>query len=238
MALIKCPECEKEISDKVKSCPNCGYPIEMDDNETQKVELSSVNIKLDKDKKSKITRGIALITVILLLCAGGYFFIKSQNKKSKTEEYKNNVIILKAAMISSGTEAEELLNLISKVWVNSIYEDEDAETNKYTKPDGYFVSNFNTALKNLFADNTTVQTVESIKDGQENVSEIMKKLNNPPEEYKSIYDTVMDMYTAYQSITDLAVNPQGNIQSFNDNKRERIDKFMELYKKIEAQLPE
>lgn len=27
MALIKCPECEKEISDKAVSCPNCGYPI-------------------------------------------------------------------------------------------------------------------------------------------------------------------------------------------------------------------
>ncbi|MBO5023092.1 MAG: zinc ribbon domain-containing protein [Clostridia bacterium] len=27
MALIKCPECNKEISDKAGSCPNCGYPI-------------------------------------------------------------------------------------------------------------------------------------------------------------------------------------------------------------------
>lgn len=27
MALIKCPECEKEISDKAVRCPNCGYPI-------------------------------------------------------------------------------------------------------------------------------------------------------------------------------------------------------------------
>ncbi len=27
MALIKCPECGKEISDKAVSCPNCGYPI-------------------------------------------------------------------------------------------------------------------------------------------------------------------------------------------------------------------
>ena len=25
MALIKCPECGKEISDTVKKCPNCGY---------------------------------------------------------------------------------------------------------------------------------------------------------------------------------------------------------------------
>lgn len=27
MALINCPECNKEISDKANSCPNCGYPI-------------------------------------------------------------------------------------------------------------------------------------------------------------------------------------------------------------------
>ena len=27
MALIKCPECRKEISDKANSCPNCGYPV-------------------------------------------------------------------------------------------------------------------------------------------------------------------------------------------------------------------
>lgn len=27
MALIKCPECEKEISEKATACPNCGCPI-------------------------------------------------------------------------------------------------------------------------------------------------------------------------------------------------------------------
>jgi len=27
MALISCPECEKEISDKAASCPSCGAPI-------------------------------------------------------------------------------------------------------------------------------------------------------------------------------------------------------------------
>ena len=28
MALIKCSECGKEISDKAKVCPNCGNPLE------------------------------------------------------------------------------------------------------------------------------------------------------------------------------------------------------------------
>jgi len=27
MALINCPECNKEISDKAKVCPNCGYDL-------------------------------------------------------------------------------------------------------------------------------------------------------------------------------------------------------------------
>lgn len=29
MAMIKCPECGKEISDMAKSCPNCGCPSEI-----------------------------------------------------------------------------------------------------------------------------------------------------------------------------------------------------------------
>ena len=27
MALIKCPECGKAVSDKAEACPNCGYPV-------------------------------------------------------------------------------------------------------------------------------------------------------------------------------------------------------------------
>jgi hypothetical protein len=35
MALISCPECGNEISDKAVSCPSCGVPIS-DDNKTSK----------------------------------------------------------------------------------------------------------------------------------------------------------------------------------------------------------
>ena len=27
MSLIKCPECQKDISDSAKICPNCGYSL-------------------------------------------------------------------------------------------------------------------------------------------------------------------------------------------------------------------
>ena len=29
MAVIKCPECGKQVSDKAKFCPSCGYPFDV-----------------------------------------------------------------------------------------------------------------------------------------------------------------------------------------------------------------
>lgn len=37
MALIKCSECNKEISDKAKTCPNCGCPINNKETPRKKV---------------------------------------------------------------------------------------------------------------------------------------------------------------------------------------------------------
>lgn len=55
MALIKCPECGKEISDKAGSCPNCGYPLKYDSiknseikqfvKENQTLVLNDLNIE-------------------------------------------------------------------------------------------------------------------------------------------------------------------------------------------------
>lgn len=58
MALIKCPECNKEISNTAKRCPNCGY----------KLPNNKKNIK----KETKIT----LIIVILIIIFLGFTFIE------------------------------------------------------------------------------------------------------------------------------------------------------------------
>ena len=43
MALINCPECGKEVSDKAKACPNCAYPVAQLSN-IPKISVEAQNI--------------------------------------------------------------------------------------------------------------------------------------------------------------------------------------------------
>lgn len=54
MALIKCPECGKEISDKASSCPGCGYPIKQGtlDSSILKSEEASSDTPDENNKES------------------------------------------------------------------------------------------------------------------------------------------------------------------------------------------
>ena len=43
MAIITCPECGKDVSDKAKSCPNCGCPVEsLSPSGTVKIKVSAL----------------------------------------------------------------------------------------------------------------------------------------------------------------------------------------------------
>lgn len=75
MALIKCPECSKEISDTVKKCPNCGYRLKLwreDENQL----LKNFN-----------WRKILLIVFIVVVVASGgitfYFYLNSPVRKAQ-----------------------------------------------------------------------------------------------------------------------------------------------------------
>ena len=40
MALISCPECKREISDRAQVCPNCGCPLSNDSTRVRTTEDS------------------------------------------------------------------------------------------------------------------------------------------------------------------------------------------------------
>lgn len=85
MALIKCCECGKEVSDKAKSCIHCGCPIEQEENvevlnnqnynivEEEQDFYNKSNIDLTKGEKILIEGNITCIGCILGIIVIGMF---------------------------------------------------------------------------------------------------------------------------------------------------------------------
>lgn len=94
---------------------------------------------------------------------------------------------------------------------------EDPATDNYTKPDGYFVDDFNFALENLFADPKFYTQINAIKENQETVTSIIAQLKNPSEEYKTAYESLSEYYDAYLTFTNLAINPSGSLNTFSED---------------------
>lgn len=87
MALIKCPECQKEISDQSKACPNCGYRLntmsDEDKSKLKKIILACISIVLV----------VILIVVICDVCIVTTEELSEQLRKSKEElkEIQNEI---------------------------------------------------------------------------------------------------------------------------------------------------
>lgn len=99
VALIKCPECGKEISDTVKYCPNCG------------VEIKKQNLTTDKAKIKNyivIAVSIFLIIIAISLVASSEFKYYLDNIDYYTEQYEN------AKSHSSGFLGSSYASLASK----------------------------------------------------------------------------------------------------------------------------
>lgn len=247
MALIKCPECGKEISDKVKACPHCGFPLveesaQMLPNLTnpQEVEVTGVKIKNLNTKRFLII-GFAFVAFLILAIVG--YKLYSEQKAKKDYEtafniYVDNITTAQNLMLTAGTTSEEIANLTMKVWSNAIYKESDSETDKYTRPNGIFVSDFNIVLAILFEDPLIVAKVSFIKNNQDDVKDMMKKLQNPPKGLESCYSTITDLYSTYLGFTSLAINPSGSYISFSADFREKDSGFVDIYHKLEAEIPE
>lgn len=68
MALIKCPECGKEVSDKASTCPNCAYPFGNNNDIVNELKKQSeYTIICEKKRTFKV---FLTLTIICVACFG------------------------------------------------------------------------------------------------------------------------------------------------------------------------
>ena len=64
MALMQCPECGREVSDKAESCPNCGYILSESSSDTAK------RSKLSEPVSNNFYGLLFIFTGVIFLIAG------------------------------------------------------------------------------------------------------------------------------------------------------------------------
>lgn len=241
-----CPDCGAELEEGMDTCPKCGCPIEniIETEKTpQQVEVTGVKIT-KKSKKIIAIATIAIIVAAIITVLGVQTHKKNVAAKAaaesqkQSEEYGTNLNMAAYSMLSGASDAETCGNLIKQVWYNAIYEKSDSKTDKYTKPKGYYVSDFNDALQNLFSDSSFSGQIADINDNKDTVNSLMKKLKNPPEEYKDAYESLSKLYDAYISLTNLATDPTGSLQTYSQNFNDADNETLNCYNALKMYLEE
>lgn len=93
MSLITCPECGNKVSDKAKSCPNCGMPgTQFKVEKTDRFQETNDDKKIDNNKDNSFYAnnliiglvGVSIFIVLLGLCTKGN---SDSDKKSERSSY-------------------------------------------------------------------------------------------------------------------------------------------------------
>ena len=81
MALVKCPECGRDVSDQAPICPSCGYILKQN---AEKVEKDSF---YQKNRITIIITGAIIVSIILIL-----MYINSIPEKSPFDKLKPHML--------------------------------------------------------------------------------------------------------------------------------------------------
>ncbi|MBU1873716.1 MAG: zinc ribbon domain-containing protein [Bacteroidota bacterium] len=123
MSLIACPECNKQISDTVNVCPNCGFQLTQD-------KITEIKVK-DKKKRTRYRIGcLSTIVIFIFICS---FIYKEENTADYFNEplsmitikgtwgYKENNVFHKFNFTSSGAYSYSASSDMGQLTYNGKY---------------------------------------------------------------------------------------------------------------------
>lgn len=234
MALIKCTDCGKKISDSVDNCPNCGKKM------TQEDKIIGFS-KIQSGRKKKryiliISSIIFLVLIIFSFLFVNYIQNKEGEKKNKLEkikiekmkdiknrakEYTKNIEIIYK-------EEKEIYNKMVSLWYNSVYEIDDKETDEYTKEKGKFVG-MDKAIEKFGNSNF-------LKKKADVIFEKMEKANLQTEETKKIYKDVVDVKEIYELLKKASESANKYMDKVNNPTGMNYESYMNQCTELETEL--
>ena len=226
MALINCPKCGEQISEKAEVCPHCKERLAKQEEiiceECQTKYSADMRAcpqcghptpsRNKKQAKIKSRKTLALVLLLVVVIAGIFTYQAHQETT-----YYNNMVDLANTMIDGAQKAENAGNTIVGVWNNAIYQTRNDKTDKYTMANGRFVDDFNVALDNLFADEEFMQSLSDIQNQQAEATDLMKKMKNPPDKYAEAAAALKECYDNYIKFTGCVIDPRGSLNSFSED---------------------
>jgi len=168
-------------------------------------------------KKARI-RCLSVVVVIAMcfsLAACG------SSEAERTAEYKSILVETIELMRVHAYGSNELLSLTASEWQRAINGRRD----------------FNVALNRLFELESVQSILDMLYDGNAEIIDNMRELQNPPEQFTSTYETLLELYDIYTQLHNLAVSPTGSLQTFNATRNDLVRQFNALQTRINVLLP-
>lgn len=267
MATIKCPNCGSDASDEAIFCAACGArlknppvvesatPSPVAQPNPQPTSTATQVAQTAQQTTPKVRNKTLLIVIAaaVVLIAGlavGYV-VNQQREQARIaaeaeaqriaeiesfNQYIDDMTECMFLMLSGAADAEDLCNTTVNVWNSAIFEDSQDAWDEEIRQ--YYSDDFNDALGLLYSDQTTIDAVANIEDNQDQVNEIYRRLQNPPEGLDSAYDTFEEMYDSYLTLTRLATNPTGSLQSYTESFHEADQNCVDAFEKLQTKIPD
>lgn len=100
MALIKCPECGKEISDKAEKCPSCGYPITGEKETKVNAEVAENDSSSEKEEREEPSESTDPADEHISDEKGAFVDLENENKED-TPHRKYRLLVV-GALVAAG----------------------------------------------------------------------------------------------------------------------------------------
>lgn len=189
-----------------------------------------------------------LFTVVLVACG---------NNEEEKLQYGSDLLDVTEKILENASNVEELLDQYANVWRYSIETTGGIKVEDLVQRTGleettvveYFVEpNFTGSYDTIYAGWESIVRsmhyyysdtgkLDDLNDLSEEIQSEIQALNNPPEEFKQVYDEVIELYTLGEEYIQMAINPSGSLVSFNEDRNRLSTDIVSQVNRIEAIMP-